>query len=257
MCLSIFRAQASGSIFGYVQLAFHLQTLAMTAQLASPGILEAYRDLALHWRWSLLAFKGNLGPFDEQFSNTQQHLPAVDVAGGLLAAVGGAEVIGAPPTATAQGRRMLLEAGSGNSSGGGKPLSDGYSVLYQSDAVLLLDSQDLLYALAVATIILGAVMLIHLLVMVLYVRCISAQLHPYLAAPRAEMAVGALLVVALTFYACLDLGSGGEGVALWRGSKAAAVVVLVLLTAGLTVFLWWLTLARVWARPQVSALLGR
>ena len=33
--------------------------------------------------------------------------------------------------------------------------------------------------------------------------------------------------------------------------KAAAVVVLVLLAAGLTMFLWWLTLARVWARLQV------
>ena len=67
-------------------------------------------------------------------------------------------------------------------------------------------------------------------------------LHQLLRFPRLEFVVGGLLIVALTFYSGLALGSGDA--AGWQDSRAAAVLVLLLLTAPYALFLWWLSLGR-------------
>lgn len=36
---------------GLMQCAYHIQLLAMSANLASPGVLEQYRKVARYFRW--------------------------------------------------------------------------------------------------------------------------------------------------------------------------------------------------------------
>ncbi|GIM13099.1 hypothetical protein Vretimale_16261 [Volvox reticuliferus] len=51
-----------------LQNACHLQMLAMTANIASPGISYTYRRIAKYLRWSLLGVKGNIPILDNAFS---------------------------------------------------------------------------------------------------------------------------------------------------------------------------------------------
>ncbi|GLI59757.1 hypothetical protein VaNZ11_001712 [Volvox africanus] len=52
-----------------LQSAYHLQMLAMTANLASPGISYAYRRIAKYLRWSIMGVKGNIPILDHAFSS--------------------------------------------------------------------------------------------------------------------------------------------------------------------------------------------
>ncbi|GIL53216.1 hypothetical protein Vafri_8873 [Volvox africanus] len=52
-----------------LQSAYHLQMLAMTANIASPGISYAYRRIAKYLRWSLMGVKGNIPILDNAFSS--------------------------------------------------------------------------------------------------------------------------------------------------------------------------------------------
>jgi hypothetical protein len=80
----------------------------------------------------------------------------------------------------------------------------------------------------------------------------------------------ALLLVGITFYACLALGAplavaAGEASdttrravqaeleGSWRRSRWLGLAAILCLTLPFTLFLWWLALARTWVRPLVSA----
>ncbi len=109
------------------------------------------------------------------------------------------------------------------------------------------DMQGMPYTLAIAGLTLAAVAVLRLIASVLYVKLVSKDPNPHLAFPRAETMYGTLVLVALTFYACMALGGPEEQ---WRDSRLAAALVLLLLVVPFGVFLWWLALARAWMVAQ-------
>lgn len=262
LCPPTLPLQAFNARNGFLQSSYHVQILAMTSQLATPNLLDNYRNLAQKLRWSVLSVKGNADLFDKQFSNTHRTLNATEaaslppysnhstVATTLLVTSGG----------SAQHRHLMQDAGIANAttatvtaavaalntdaSGGNSTLS----LLYVSTATISSDIQDLLYTLAVAAIIMAIVLTLHAILVLLYLYFVSPTLHPYLTFPRVEVTVGNLIVIALTFYSCLALGGARID---WLDSRAAAIVVITLLTVTSTLLLWFVALARMWVRPQV------
>eukprot|EP00798_Chlamydomonas_sp_ICE-L_P026789 gene26789-4377_t len=105
-------------------------------------------------------------------------------------------------------------------------------------------NQDLLYTLVISGLLLGAGVIIHVIVIWIYKRSVSSELHPYLWFPRYEVVLGGLLLVTITFFAALDIG---------RGSSHDAVSFIVLMTLPLpyALFIWWLALYRIWVSPVI------
>ncbi|KAG2437626.1 hypothetical protein HYH02_011265 [Chlamydomonas schloesseri] len=123
--------------------------------------------------------------------------------------------------------------------------------------------QDLLYTLAIAALLMTALVVAHLLLiglwrlLVAYDVCGAAgnggeELHPVLRFPRAEMVLGGLLLVALTFYSALTLN--GVKSPRWGDNSAAgrliAVLVLAVLVVPYGMLLWWLTACRWYLEEQ-------
>ncbi|GLC48527.1 hypothetical protein PLESTB_000107700 [Pleodorina starrii] len=106
---------------------------------------------------------------------------------------------------------------------------------------LVTDAQNLPYTLAVAGILMVALIVGHLILVYLYRRFVHRDVHPLLRFPRAEMSLGGLLLVAVTFYSSLAL-SGSTGPL--RGNRITATVVLALVVLPYLIVLWWLTLCR-------------
>lgn len=50
-----------------LQSSFHLQMLAMSSQLASPGIGDSYRMIAKYFRWTMLGVRGSVPVLDGLF----------------------------------------------------------------------------------------------------------------------------------------------------------------------------------------------
>ncbi|KAF5839309.1 hypothetical protein DUNSADRAFT_1085 [Dunaliella salina] len=215
-------AAAAGRAFsfrgGLLQSTYHVQFLAMTANLAAPGLSYSYRQLARFFRWSVLAVEG----------------------GKLFSQPGGGGMSSVVPS-----RRSLLgiqNQTSGNSTG--DPEGTHGHGFKEADSL-----QSVLYVLVVCAIILAAIVVAHLLLIVLYTRFSSSPLAPSLLFPRFEFAITALLLVALTFYSTLTLGSDAYGT---PATKSAAYAVLCVLVTPFGCFLWWLTLGRLLAHKVES-----
>ncbi|KAF5828001.1 hypothetical protein DUNSADRAFT_18375 [Dunaliella salina] len=196
---------------GLLQSTYHVQFLAMTANLAVPGLSYSYRQLARFFRWSVLAVEG----------------------GELFSQPGGGGMSSIVPN-----RRLLLDTQrdeSGSSAGGQEAIQDSL--------------QSVLYVLVVCAIILAALAVAHLLLIALYLRFSRSPLPPSLLFPRFEFAITALLLVALTFYSTLTLGSDSHGT---HATKSAAYAVLCVLVTPFGCFLWWLTLGRLLAHKVES-----
>ncbi|KXZ42478.1 SAD1 protein [Gonium pectorale] len=84
--MSSFAARSS-----LLQSAYQIQGLAMSANLASPGISPAYREISRYLRWSVLSMKGNIPLLDRAFENSaevnvsQQALAQFNLTGQLSA----------------------------------------------------------------------------------------------------------------------------------------------------------------------------
>lgn len=127
------------------------------------------------------------------------------------------------------------------------PAAPGLPPLTDAGQYYVQDMQGMPYTLAIAGLTLAAVAVLRLIASVLYVKLISKDPNPHLAFPRAETMYGTLVLVALTFYACMALGGPEEQ---WRNSRLAAALVLLLLVVPFGMFLWWLALARAWMVAQ-------
>ncbi|KAG2492660.1 hypothetical protein HYH03_009075 [Edaphochlamys debaryana] len=356
-----------------LQSAYHIQMLAMSSNLASPGVSGAYRQIARYLRWSLLGIKGNIPLLDSAFTSGQTTVNVSDAAADRLAvnadgtnpggfpgndssppssAVFGdgndpllealrnqpltlvpppgsrppfpslivrrrglrqapAAALAAPPPAPRPpppatgvtndtGRDELVtwlqqvgavnDGGGGgsrgnSSAGGGNKTSSDYVIggaaaggdgvvqiapdgsvvvtapppgaaappmdavppppptASQPDLTYVADIQDLLYTLAVATIMMAALVVLHGIIILIYRLAVGPDVPWVLRFPRAEFILAGLLLVALTFYACLALGSP-VGAPEWQASRLPAVLVLLLLAAPFALVLWWLTVCR-------------
>ncbi len=70
--------------------------LAMSSNLASPGISEAYRSIARYLRWSLLGIKGNIPLLDKAFTNAQREVNVTEQAVNAVNAVNASAVRPSP-----------------------------------------------------------------------------------------------------------------------------------------------------------------
>ncbi|GIM13091.1 hypothetical protein Vretimale_16258 [Volvox reticuliferus] len=60
------------SRWSVLQSAYHIQMLAMSANMASPGVSSGYRRVARYLRWSLMSIKGNIPLLDKAFKNPKE-----------------------------------------------------------------------------------------------------------------------------------------------------------------------------------------
>ena len=114
---------------------------------------------------------------------------------------------------------------------------------------------SLAYTLVIGTGIMAAFIVIHLLANWMYRRLIGSDLPDALVLPCLDTQLLCLILMAVTFPAFLCLGSGRMTDALSPGgakpahgfaqSDGLAVFVLVALVVPFTVFLWWITLSRI------------
>ncbi|MEW5308363.1 MAG: hypothetical protein WDW38_000331 [Sanguina aurantia] len=328
---------AAGSSFGKamvskgssLQSSFHLQMLAMSSQLASPGIGDSYRMIAKYFRWTMLGVRGSVPVLDGLFSNSAKNVSAVTAAQNSDPGFWPSVTVASPPppstssnTTSSSRRRVLLvepstpplshppplpqlpntssssnssssdqsaaalqawllthgadttkyiaastsvpttssgsssgtlsivAASSGASSSSGSSGNSSSAILQGSGLVLVVTTQELLYTLAIAGLLMVALTLLRSALAFLYLRYVDPSLlAQFLEFPRLEAMAAGALIMALTFNASVAL-VGPESD--WRSSKTAAVLVLSVVTLPYTAFLWWLTLGRIWKLPERS-----
>ncbi|GIM11186.1 hypothetical protein Vretimale_14730 [Volvox reticuliferus] len=360
------------SRWSVLQSTYHIQMLAMTANMASPGLSFGYRWVARHLRWSILSLKGNIPPLDEAFRNptefiipdevhditlisTDPLLPSMVVpplsptsspsslnettaareilsdhilessssssssAGKATTSMEGSEMMN--PSFTNNPSFELTDAqdllvtwlqnmsevirsnisddsnrgcnssnnqdatgvsGSSSSSSSSKPINSyviggaaagnrtivdidfNGKVILNSTAgasdcstlappaagssgntsghiAVITDPQDLGYTVVVASVLVGALVVGHAWFNFLYRRFLSRDLPAPFQFPRAEMTLGGLLQVSITFYSFFALGAPA---AQWSSSWITAVIALVLFVAPYLGLVWWLTVCR-------------
>ncbi|KAG1669255.1 hypothetical protein FOA52_003292 [Chlamydomonas sp. UWO 241] len=221
---------------GWMQSAFHIQVLAMTANLASQGVSDSYRDVALSFRWSVLGMKGFLPFLDGLDSGSEsQAAPPSNKS--------------AAPTSwfpvTLPSRKLVQVDGDyayADSAALDVAIEE---VRRKPDA-----AQDLLYTFIVAVLILAVFFIVHMTINILFRLFADRSLPPMMWFPRFEIGFTALLLVAITFYCCLLLGDPdalpgftGSGTAI-GDSTGFAVLLIMCLPVPFAVFLWWLLLGR-------------
>ncbi|GLC48516.1 hypothetical protein PLESTB_000106600 [Pleodorina starrii] len=105
----------------------------------------------------------------------------------------------------------------------------------------LKDSQDLLYTLATAGLLIGVTGLGHTVMIIVYKKFMGPDLPPTLQFPRVEMGLAGPLLVGLAFYACLAIGVPGDK---FNAGWIPALLVLWFLVLPYLTLLWWLTVCR-------------
>lgn len=279
--------QALSAKSGLMQASYHVQMLAMSANLASPGVTDIYRQVARYFRWSVLGVKGSLPQaFDDSLSapatpNSFNTTTLRDAPTGTNQAEASSPsppqlspAFAVSPSSSlrdnlehmytiyiGQDAPWLPWAGQAPQPGTLKrnlqqqqqPQEQGSSSQAKWPAS---SPQDLLYTAAIAAILMAAVIVLHACANWAYRRWVDPVLHPYMQFPRLEVCLAALLMVALTFYACLALGPRPtDNITSWRDSRALGIAVLCLLPVPFGVLLWWLALVRAYvASPLHNAL---
>ncbi|MEW5302313.1 MAG: hypothetical protein WDW36_005113 [Sanguina aurantia] len=204
---------AAGSSFGKamvskgssLQSSFHLQMLAMSSQLASPGIGDSYRMIAKYFRWTMLGVRGSVPVLDGLFSNSAKNVSAVTAAQNSDPGFWPSVTVASPPppstssnTTSSSRRRASSSSGSsGNSSS---------AILQGSGLVLVVTTQELLYTLAIAGLLMVALTLLRSALAFLYLRYVDPSLlAQFLEFPRLEAMAAGALIMALTFNASVAL----------------------------------------------------
>eukprot|EP00798_Chlamydomonas_sp_ICE-L_P005159 gene5159-34974_t len=294
-----------------MQSGYHIQMLAMSANIASPGIALVYRELASVFRWSLIEVKGNFESLDRVLnSGTEAHsesdlvgdafklrpgdhntmvevdsteqstlaestpidsnarnapttgpasLSKETVPTDSIATINSASepppsnhaslsISSAPPPSkpNAWRRSLKQEPQTGEASMGDE---DDNSVTYLIDLNWNTEAQTLLYTLALSAVIISVVTVLHLLFNLVYRRYVSDPCPYTLWLPRFEVILGGFLLIAITFFASLALGShdfdNGSPTFKTSDESVTAVLIILFLTLPFAVMLWWFTVLRV------------
>ncbi|EFJ43952.1 hypothetical protein VOLCADRAFT_95896 [Volvox carteri f. nagariensis] len=113
--------------------------------------------------------------------------------------------------------------------------------------IIQIGTQDIVYTLCTAAILMGGLLIGHLAAILLYRACIGQKLPTPLHFPRLELTLAGPLLVAITFYASLTLGLTAKN---WNKSRIIALLVLLLIVFLYIFPMWWLTVCRWYLRER-------